>query len=191
MTGESLLVHVCCGPCAIVPLRELAGEGFALHGVFYNPNVHPLQEYARRREGARQVAGRLSVGLDCLDGEYVPAAYFRLTAGRAEDRCAPCYRLRLARTARLARERGFSAFTTTLLSSVFQKHERIREAGLAAEAEAGGPAFLYRDFRPAFREGVRLSREWGVYRQRYCGCLFSEMERYGPELLPGAKPAEG
>lgn len=176
-----LLVHACCGPCAITVFTGLKARGEDIAGFSYNPNIHPLTEYLRRKEALAEVGARLGVETAFADSEYDPASFLRLAAFREADRCRFCYELRLDRTARQARAQGFEAFTTTLLYSRHQDHEAIRAAGEAA-ASAHGVAFAYEDFRPGWDEGVRLSREWGLYRQPYCGCIFSEFERYRKKL---------
>ncbi len=171
-----VLLHVCCGPCAIVPLGGLAAEGHEVDAAFVNPNVHPYLEFVRRRDAAREVA--LAHGVDIVheDG-YGLREFLRATAGREDDRCPVCYRMRLGRVAELAKEGGYDAFTTTMLVSTYQDHGEIRRAGEEAAAEHG-VRFIYRDCRPKVMEGVRASKEMGVYRQQYCGCVFSEHERY-------------
>lgn len=176
-----ILVHMCCGPCAITPVRVLLEAGIGVTGLFYNPNIHPLQEYLRRREGVAQVAERLGIPVIFKDDEYDPQAYFRGVTFREPNRCAPCYALRLERTLSIARRGGFDAFTTTLLYSKFQKHEQIRTMGQDL-AQGTGVEFHYEDFRAGWSEGIALSKEWGIYRQQYCGCLYSEFERYSSEL---------
>ena len=150
-------------------------------GLYYNPNIHPLQEYLRRREGVAQVAERLGIPVIFKDDEYDPQAYFRAVTFREPNRCSPCYSMRLERTLAIARRGGFDAFTTTLLYSKFQKHEQIRTMGQDL-AQGAGVEFHYADFRAGWSEGIALSKEWGIYRQQYCGCLYSEFERYSSEL---------
>lgn len=150
-------------------------------GLFYNPNIHPLQEYLRRREGVAQVAERLGIPVIFKDDEYDPQAYFRAVTFREPNRCAPCYAMRLERTLSIARRGGFDAFTTALLYSKFQKHGQIHSMGQDL-AQGSGVAFHYEDFRAGWSEGIALSKEWGIYRQQYCGCLYSEFERYSSEL---------
>lgn len=150
-------------------------------GFYYNPNIHPLQEYLRRREGVVQVAERLGIDVIFKDGEYDPQLWFRGVAFRESNRCLPCYSLRLERTLSIARRGGFDAFTTTLLYSKFQKHDVIRALGTDMAA-GSGVDFFYQDFRLGWSEGISRSREWGIYRQQYCGCLYSEFERYRSEL---------
>ncbi|MGO0122955.1 epoxyqueuosine reductase QueH [Desulfothermobacter acidiphilus] len=171
-----VLLHICCGPCAIYPLKLLRSENLEVHGFFFNPNIHPYAEYQRRREALEQFAAetRLSV---IYDEEYPVEEFFRRVVYRESLRCRFCYHLRLERTAAVARRGRFDAFTTTLLVSPFQQHELISQTGEAVAAAYQIP-FLYRDFRPGFKEGVELSRTMGLYRQQYCGCLYSEKERF-------------
>jgi len=176
-----LLVHACCGPCAITVFQTLLGRGVDVRGFSYNPNIHPLTEYLRRREALLQVGERLNIPITCADSEYDPALFLRLAAFREKDRCRHCYALRLDRTARQAKTLGCSGFTTTLLYSKYQDHQAIRQAGEDA-AQAHGVDFAYEDFRPGWQEGIRLSKEWELYRQPYCGCIFSEFERYRKKL---------
>lgn len=176
-----LLVHACCGPCSITVVQRLREQGHDLLGLYYNPNIHPLMEYLRRRDALEEVSGRLGFSVAYADSEYDPAVFLRLTAFREKERCAQCYRLRLERAALEARRRGCAAMTTTLLYSKYQDHEAIRAMGEQA-ATAQGVEFLYQDFRTGWDEGIRFSKEWGVYRQPYCGCIFSEYERYSKRL---------
>jgi len=176
-----ILVHICCGPCAITPVTALLEAGMGVNGLYYNPNIHPLQEYLRRREGVVQMAERLGIQVIYKDDEYDPKDYFRAVTYREPNRCLPCYSLRLERTLSIARRGGFDAFTSTLLYSKFQKHEQIRTLG-SDLAEGSGVEFHYQDFREGWSQGIALSKEWGMYRQQYCGCLYSEFERYASEL---------
>ncbi len=176
-----LLLHICCGPCAIHPVQRLQDQGFEVTGLFTNPNIHPLQEYLRRREGVAQTASRLGVKVIYKDDEHHPQAFFRAVAHREANRCFHCYAMRLERTHAIARRGGFQAFSTTLLYSVKQQHEVIAQLGRDV---AGNSAvvFHHEDWREGWAEGIRLSKAWGVYRQQYCGCLYSEHERYAKAL---------
>ncbi|HOO76587.1 MAG TPA: epoxyqueuosine reductase QueH [bacterium] len=171
-----VLLHVCCGPCATWPFQALEEEGLEADGFFYNPNIHPYREYRARREGAESLAGQSGRRL-LTDAGYDMPEFFRLVAGRETDRCRLCYRLRLERTARAAAERGYGAFTSTLLLSVHQRHGLVREEGEAAGA-AAGIDFLYRDFRTGWKEHWALTDRYRLYKQQYCGCLYSEYERF-------------
>lgn len=187
-SGKRVLLHLCCGPCSISVVRALRQEGFEPTGFYYNPNIHPLTEYLARRDGVVRTAERLTLPVIFMDGEYDPAVYLRETAFREQNRCFHCYRLRLERARSVARRGGFEYFSSTLLYSRMQKHEVIRDLG--ADLAAGdGPAFLYRDFREGWKEGIETSKAWGIYRQKYCGCIYSEFERYRGELAALKAPA--
>jgi predicted adenine nucleotide alpha hydrolase (AANH) superfamily ATPase len=151
-------------------------QGYDVVGFFHNPNIHPLLEYRRRLSGSRDLAALLGFELG-EDLEYDPAAWFARVGARAADRCAECIAQRLDRAAREAASRGCEAFSTSLSISPWQDHDAI-VAGGAAAAERHAVEFLYHDLRNLYRESRRLSREAGLYRQTYCGCLLSEWERY-------------
>ena len=176
-----LLLHLCCGPCAITTIAAAQADGLAAVGLFYNPNIHPLQEYFKRREGAVQVAERSGIPLRFCALEYDPRVFLRAVHGREEDRCRQCYRLRLEQTVHAARRHGFTHFSTSLLYSRRQKHEEIVEEARGAEKRSG-VEFYCRDLRPTWQQGIDLSKEWGVYRQNYCGCIYSEAERFARQL---------
>ena len=188
MSVGRLLLHVCCAPCAAYPVPALRALAPSLAGFFYNPNIQPEDEHARRLDALERFAPAL--GLDLViaaapgaDGRSASAA------GREDDRCRRCYELRLRATAREARRSGFDAFSTTLLYSIHQKHELVR--AVAAEvARAEGVPFLYRDLREGWVEGGRRYRESGLYRQRYCGCLASKLERDAPRRKAASIGAE-
>lgn len=175
-----ILLHICCGPCAAYTVKALQDEGFEVVGLYYNPNIHPLQEYLRRREALVEAAERLGVKVIYKDDEYDPTLWMRAVAFREPNRCFQCHALRLERTAQIARRGGFELFSSTLLYSKHQKHETI--ASLGRDLAGGKLQFLYRDFREGWREGIETSKAWGLYRQQYCGCLLSEYERYSREL---------
>ncbi len=175
-SSVNILMHICCAPCSIYPLRLLREEGANVAGLFFNPNVHPFLEYRRRLETLREYAVDQGVEV-ALDEPYAVEEFLRRTVFREAERCRICYQMRLERTARRARRDGFGAFTTTLLYSRFQKHDLIRRTG-EEMAEKYGVPFVYRDFREGWTEGVRVSKALGMYRQNYCGCLYSEKERF-------------
>jgi predicted adenine nucleotide alpha hydrolase (AANH) superfamily ATPase len=173
----SVLLHACCGPCSTYVVNRLHEQGLDVSAFWYNPNVHPFREHQRRLEAMELFARATGLTL-IIDEGYDILKYFQVVVGHESERCPDCYRLRLSRTARVAKERGFDAFTTTLLISPYQDHEVICKLG----EELGrmwGVGFHYEDFRPGFRESHRMSRELGLYHQGYCGCVYSEWERYG------------
>ncbi|MDR0496824.1 MAG: epoxyqueuosine reductase QueH [Treponema sp.] len=168
-----LLLHVCCAPCSIKCIEVLAAEGIKPYLFWYNPNIHPYTEYRSRLDSLKLFAEKTELPL-VVEDEYGLRSFVKNENG---DRHHFCYRLRLKKTARFAAENGFDAFSTTLLISPYQNHELIRQTGeeLAATFKS---EFLYRDFRPRFREGQSQARTAGYYMQKYCGCIFSEEERY-------------
>ena len=172
-----ILLHACCGPCAIYTVNRLRDDGFDVTGFWYNPNIHPFTEHRSRLESMCDAAKALNMPLIVAEG-YDMIDYFRAVVGHEGERCGDCFRLRLKRTAAVARERGFDAFTTTLLISPYQEHDLLRDVGWEVASEEG-ISFHYEDFRPGFRESHRMSRELGLYHQKYCGCVYSEWERYG------------
>lgn len=178
-----ILLHICCGPCSIMPIRQLLAEGHELSGWFYNPNIHPLGEYLKRREGAVQVAAFHNIPLLFAQDmpEYDVNAWAREALTYPKGRCSYCRESRFDAAAGAARELGFDAFCSSLLYSRRQNHEGMREAGENA-SQKWGVDFLYRDFRPFWQEGINASKELGIYRQQWCGCVFSEEERYAREL---------
>ncbi len=171
-----ILLHTCCGPCAIFPMRELRVDGMAVTGYFYPHNIHPYSECLRRRDTLREYAERINLPL-IIENGYDLEGYLQKIVFNEADRCGICYQERLIATARVAKNAGFEGFTTTLLYSRFQKHEEIRRVGNSVAAAIGIP-FLYRDFRAGWKDGVEESKRLGMYRQRYCGCIYSEKESH-------------
>ena len=171
-----LLLHICCAPCTIYPLKVLRAQGMEVHGFFYNPNIHPYQEFQRRLTAVQDFAPTVSLPLQVKQG-YEMEEFLRLVVYREAERCRFCYGLRLKAAALAAKQGSFDAFTATLLYSRFQKHEIIQEIGEQIGQEVGVP-FYYVDFRPGWQEGVNESKRLGLYRQNYCGCIYSEKERF-------------
>ena len=170
------LLHICCAPCANQCIDVLRAEGQELTGFWYNPNIHPFTEYRSRRNCLRDYAQRVELPLIERD-EYALRPFVRAVAEDIGNRCVKCYEIRLFAAARMAAEGGFDSFTSSLFISPYQQHELLREVGERAAMEYG-VRFLYRDFRPYFRAGQERARELGMYIQKYCGCVFSEEERY-------------
>lgn len=175
-SGRPLLLHACCGPCSLEPVRLLQEEGFSLTIAYVNPNIQPEEEYARRLDTLSRWA--CDRGLTVLEGACDRGAWEREVACWGTNRparCAACYRLRLREAARMAVEGGFECLSTTLAVSPYQLFEACgRELGLAC-AQAGLAA-VWRDFRPYYPKATERSRELGMYRQNYCGCRFSAAE---------------
>jgi predicted adenine nucleotide alpha hydrolase (AANH) superfamily ATPase len=169
-----LLLHICCGPCSITVVQGLREEGFAVTGLFYNPNIHPASEYLRRREGLVQVAARLDLPVIFLDREYDPALYLRETAFREQNRCFHCYRLRLERTLKVARRGGFPLFTSTLLYCRQQKLDINRDLGALSPGVQNSLSLPRLSVH--LEKGYRALQSSDL-RQDYCGSILSEFER--------------
>jgi len=174
---NKLLLHTCCAPCLIgtMPVIEKTGD-FETSCFWYNPNIHPYMEYKSRLNSLIEYTSNNNISLIIKDYyglvEFTQNVISDLTA-----RCLYCYETRIKETAKYAKENGFALFSTTLLVSPYQNHEKIKEVceKYAGEFEVG---FLYGDFRVNFREGQKSAREKNIYMQKYCGCVFSEEERY-------------
>ena len=170
------LLHICCAPCANMPIEVLRRDGIELAGYWYNPNIHPFTEYRSRRNCLQEYAKTIELPL-ILKDEYGLRPFVREVAEDIEGRCVKCYEMRLFDTARQAAEGGFDSFTSSLFISPYQNHELMREVAERAAKEYH-VEFLYRDFRPYFKEGQERARELEMYIQKFCGCVFSEQERY-------------
>jgi predicted adenine nucleotide alpha hydrolase (AANH) superfamily ATPase len=171
-----LLLHACCGPCSIYPVRVLRERDIDVMGFYYGSNIHPYTECVRRRDTLVEYADDIGLKL-IMPGDYDLEGFLRNAAFREKDRCTFCYHDRLRSTAMLAKRGKFDGFSSTLLYSKFQKHRTIRAIGEAVAKDVGIP-FHYEDFRCGWKEGIAESRERGMYRQQYCGCIYSEKERY-------------
>ena len=171
-----LLLHTCCAPCSIMCIETLRREGIDPVLFWYNPNIHPFKEYKMRKNTLVEYADAINAKL-IINNEYGLRKFIEAIFPDFDNRCGYCYRVRLEETAKFAAENGFDAFTSTLFVSPYQNHELLK---LTAEAvaEKYGVKFLYRDFRPFFKEGQEKARELQLYMQKYCGCVFSEEERY-------------
>lgn len=160
-----------------MPVIHLRKEGFDVTAFFFNPNIHPEEEYGLRRASAQLAADKLAYPIVFSGEAQNPAEWIRALNGvtKEGERCVSCYKQRLLPTALEAKKRGFRFFTTSLLYSRYQHHEAICQAAEEIAQETG-VAFLYRDFRPYWYDGINLSKELGLYRQKWCGCLLSRKE---------------
>jgi predicted adenine nucleotide alpha hydrolase (AANH) superfamily ATPase len=161
--------------------KHLLDERHEVAGYFYNPNIHPYEEYLRRLAAARtwaESAGVLLLSDEsyAADESYAPPTWIKEAASSLSDRCRACYHLRLEKTAARAKAAGYDAFSTTLLISPYQKHDELVTVAEAVALHVGIP-FYYRDFRPHFNATFAPARALGLYRQNYCGCLLSAYER--------------
>jgi len=173
-----ILLHICCAPCSIFPVRVLREKDMEVMGYFYTHNIHPYTECIKRQETLKTYADHIDLSVIYEKG-YDLEEFLRNVAFREADRCEYCYHARLTATSLMARRGKFDAFTSTLLYSKFQKHERIKILGQSIGKSVGVP-FYYEDFRVGWKEGMDESKALDLYRQQYCGCIYSEKERYYP-----------
>ncbi len=174
------LLHTCCAPCSVSCVEQLRAEGIEPVSYWFNPNIHPYQEYKARRDTLIEYAGLIKMEL-IVQEEYGLRDFVCAVAGDIAHRCTKCYEMRLEQTARFAAENGFDSFTSTLFVSPYQQHECMADIARQA-AQKWGVSFLYRDFRSGFRAGQQQARELGLYMQKYCGCVFSEEDRYAKQI---------
>lgn len=176
-----LLMHTCCAPCSVYCIDTLRKEKIEPTLYWYNPNIHPYTEYKARRDCLKEYAKSIEVQA-IFEENYGLQEFCKNVINDLPNRCQNyCYPIRLEETAKYAKEHGYDTFTTTLLVSPYQNHEAIQEIGESI-ATKYGLNFLYRDFRVGFREGQQKARELGLYMQKYCGCTFSEEERYAKQI---------
>ncbi len=175
-----VFLHVCCGPCTIYPLTVLKEQGIEVTGHFFNPNIHPFKEFQRRLSTLQDFAEDVQLPL-ILDSEYGLTDFVRKVAFHEAERCNICYFMRLEKTVSLAKKMGFDAFSTTLLYSKYQRHDHLK-ALCEKFSTQYNISFYYQDFREGWQYGIEVSKKLEMYRQPYCGCMYSEQERYDKNL---------
>lgn len=171
-----LLMHICCSNCCLFPIRSLTSKGIDIVGFWFNPNIHPYTEYKNRFYSLNKLQSLWDLKIEYKDN-YGLKEFIRFVVNNEDNRCQYCYQIRLEETAKTAKKMGLDGFTTSLLVSPYQKFDSIIKIGEDA-GKREGITFYIEDFRPGFHEGMKISKELGLYRQKYCGCIYSEMERY-------------
>ena len=169
---KKVLCHTCCAPCLSGANMAFAKEDLDVTGYFYNPNIHPRDELARRIDALRTYSEIQKFRTIIID-DYDVELFNRDVVEVSGERCVNCYRIRLEAAAQYAGQNGFDSFSTTLLISPYQKHDRIKSVGEELSVKYGID-FYYKDLRPYYKESIRISKEMGLYRQRYCGCYVSK-----------------
>ena len=172
MQEKKMLLHACCAPCAEYPVYDLLERDIRPDILYFNPNIHPKFEFERRREQVEKL-GQIR-DLQCFYSEdfRIDDWLSRAWEGKYDSRCLMCYDIRMDYVARYAKENGYECFSTSLLVSPYQNHDAILASAERA-SEKYGISFSYTDWRPHFREGQTMAREHGLYRQKYCGCIYS------------------
>lgn len=170
-----ILLHICCGPCALYPVEVLRKEGWDVEGFFYNPNIHPFGEYNNRLQAAVDAADRLNLNITYHKYDFHEFLKKLSSIDDRNKQHSLCWAVRLEETARAAKNAGIDTFTTTLLVSPYQNLKEISLLGRES-ALRNSVNFLERDFVSGFSESHKVSKSWGIYHQKYCGCLYSEKE---------------
>jgi predicted adenine nucleotide alpha hydrolase (AANH) superfamily ATPase len=190
-----ILLHICCSNCALYPVKIIRADGHDFAGLWFNPNIHPYDEYKSRLDSLKNLSNEWKIDILYFE-DFNPVDYFELfnitdtnlinnigsnglnglNIPPSPERCKSCYRLRLEKTAEQAQKKGFDAFSSTLLISPYQDFEQIATIGQQL-AEKYNVIFHLKDYRPYFSNAMALSKELGLYRQKYCGCIFSREER--------------
>jgi len=170
-----VLMHICCSSCSLYPLKNFLAKGIEVKGLWFNPNIHPYPEYRLRLDSLMKLQKLWDLDVEYAD-HYGIDDFVRAIGNPDESRCMRCYAMRLEETAKAARKMNLDGFTTSLLVSPYQKFEGIVSVGREMGKRHSIP-FYEEDFRAGYIGNIGLSRELGLYRQKYCGCMFSEMER--------------
>jgi predicted adenine nucleotide alpha hydrolase (AANH) superfamily ATPase len=179
-----ILLHICCGVCAGGVAETLKAEGHEVIGFFHNPNIHPSDEYHRRLVTAQKIARQM--GFHIIVPPYKPDSWLRETALLKDEpeggkRCHTCFKIRLNETFCFLTASGADAFTTTLTISPSKSAEMVNAIG----REIGGDKYLTRDFKrkDGFKKTIQLARQWELYRQDYCGCMYSIRQKANPTRI--------
>ncbi len=182
MEKAKVLLHICCAPCACYPIEKLKEENFEVFGLWYNPNIHPFTEYKKRLEEVKKLESIYNIKVIYII-EYPLETWIQDKVFRENRkiRCKLCYFDRFKRTVSVCKGGRFDFWTSTLFYSKFQNHELMKEVALSL-SESYKVKFLYKDFREGWKEGIEKSKALGLYRQNYCGCIYSEKERYENEI---------
>ena len=194
MIGK-ILLHMCCGPCSCYPVKKLRADGIEPVGFFFNPNIHPYREWQQRLKTAKEFAEKVSMEFHSVDHyglrDFLERVHKVIEPIDGEDtikyadghhaRCQICYAWRLYEAAKFAADNHFEAWTSTLFYSIHQNHELMKSTSEMI-AKQVGLEFYYEDFRVGWQEGIDISRDLELYRQNYCGCIFSEEERFSKDI---------
>ncbi|MEW6107648.1 MAG: epoxyqueuosine reductase QueH [Nitrospirota bacterium] len=171
-----ILMHICCANCGIYPLETFLHKGIHAIGLWYNPNIHPYIEYSNRLDSVRKLQRLRDIDMEYID-EYELDGFLGSVVNQGSNRCAICYSIRLGKTAEIAKKMGADGFTTSLLASPYQKFDMIIDIGKETGRKLG-IQFYFEDFRKGWHISRSVSAGYGLYRQKYCGCIYSEMDRY-------------
>jgi epoxyqueuosine reductase len=176
----SLFLHVCCAPCLLYPARILTQQQISFTCYFFNPNIHPYREFKARLNTFISLAEARKYSY-LIDGDYGLKSFLRSVVFQEDRRCLICYRTRLERTFQRAFSLNYPSVSTTLLYSTYQNHHQIRQQAENLSS-THNIHFMYHDFRHGWQDGIKESITLNLYRQAYCGCVYSEQERYDNKI---------
>ncbi|MFH2116787.1 MAG: epoxyqueuosine reductase QueH [Bacillota bacterium] len=165
---------MCCAPCAVYPVQVMKEKGIEIDGLYYNPNIHPYEEFQKREENIEKLAAQEGFFVHYLP-DFKEDLWLALES-KDQNKCNMCYEMRLKKAFEFAKEHGYNAVTTSLLVSPYQQHELIIEIA-KKYAKVYDVSFYYEDFRVGYRQGQKKAKEFGLYCQRYCGCILSLKEK--------------
>ena len=172
-----LLLHICCAPCSAACIKVLREENIDIVGYWY---IHPFKEYDNRLKALKEYSKMINLNV-IYDDFYGLDEFVKNTVNIIDNRCGYCYLSRMERVVKYAHDNGYDAFSSTLFISPYQKHDLLKSI-CEKLSKKYNIQFLYRDFRPYYELGREMFRETGLYMQKYCGCIFSERERYKKEI---------
>ena len=172
-----ILLHTCCAPCAVYSIEKLKEKYENIECFFYNPNIHPVSEYEKRKASCEELSRAMNIRMYFHKDFQFEDFFRKITFYEKDLRCCLCWGLRIEETAEYAAKNGFDGFTSTLFISPYQDHEKLKQIAKNAQDRYSVP-FIYEDFRPGFRKSHESSRSMGLYHQKYCGCIYSERERF-------------
>ena len=187
---KTLLLHACCAPCSSAVLERIA-EYFDITILYYNPNITEKEEYEKRLQELEKFVNEINLdNIKVMPGRYQPEEFFEMSKGLEQEkergkRCYQCYRLRLEETAKIAEQQNFDFFTTTLSISPYKNSKWLNEIGVDLDKKYQS-TYLYADFKKknGYKRSIELSKQYNLYRQDYCGCIYSKKEK---ELLHNKK----
>lgn len=187
---KTLLLHACCAPCSSAVLERIA-EYFDITILYYNPNITEKEEYEKRLQELEKFVNEINLdNIKVMPGRYQPEEFFEMSKGLEQEkergkRCYQCYKLRLEETAKIAEQQNFDFFTTTLSISPYKNSKWLNEIGVDLDKKYQS-TYLYADFKKknGYKRSIELSKQYNLYRQDYCGCIYSKKEK---ELLHNKK----
>lgn len=175
---RKILLHICCANCAIYCIERLREMVYDVDGFFYNPNIHPIAEYSKRRNSVEEMSEKVDLTITYFKDYNFEDYFKKVSFYEDSSKCELCWKLRLSETAEYAAKRDYNAFSTTLLISPYQNQDIIKTIGNELSKKYS-VQFIFEDFRKGFAQSQKEAKKMGLYRQNYCGCIYSESKQKG------------